>query len=348
MSSNGKSLNNYPGYAPLMDTFLGAIHCNLLLVSIELKIFDHLTKPRTSLNIAEKINGHPENIRRFLNALVSVDLLSKSDGIYCNTKLANNYLVSSERTYLGGMLLDLAQMQMQNSEDMKRLVLEGPPDLRPEQMIGREERWKQAAKNLVPYQKSGVASQAVAIISALPEFPAFRKMLDLGGGPGIIGQSIVSSHPHMTGVLFDLPMVVDAAESEIRNQGMENRMSILSGDYNIDSFGENYDLVWSSLNLYYAKNLTVLIRRIHESLNPGGIFVSFHEGLTDEKTSPPDFVLSRLAISLGGQELIFEQGEIASAMLDAGFQYVASRTVQTPHGPVDVDIARKAPQKSRT
>jgi len=348
MSSNGKSLNNYPGYAPLMDTFLGAIHCNLLLVATKLKVFDHLTKPCTSLNIAEKINGHPANIRRFLNALVAVDLLSKSDGIYCNTKLANNYLVSFEETYLGGMLLDLAQMQMQSSEDMKRLVLEGPPDLRPEQMLEREERWKQAAKNLVPYQKAGVACQAVAIVSALPEFPAFRKMLDLGGGPGIIGLSIVSSHPHMTGVLFDLPMVVGAAESEIRNQGMEDRMSVLSGDYNIDSFGEDYDLVWSSLNLYYAKNLTVLIRRIHESLNPGGIFVSIHEGLTDEKTSPPDFVLSRLALSLRGQELVFEQGEIASAMLDADFQSVASRTVRTPHGPVDADIARKAPQKSRT
>jgi predicted TPR repeat methyltransferase len=215
-------------------------------------------------------------------------------------------------------------------------------------MLEREERWKQAAKNLVPYQKAGVASQAVAIVSALPEFPAFRKMLDLGGGPGIIGQSIVSSHPHRTGGLFDLPMVVGAAESEIRNQGMEDQMSVLSGDYNIDFLGEDYDLVWSSLNLYYAKNLTALIRRIHESLNPGGVFVSFHEGLTDEKTSPPDFVLSRLALSLRGQELVFEQGEIASAMLDASFQSVASRTVLTPHGPVDVDIARKAPQKSRT
>ena len=348
MSSNEKSLNNYPGYAPLMDTFFGVIHCNLLLVATELKVFDHLIKPCTSLNIAEKINSHPENTRRFLNALVSVDLLSKSGGIYCNTELANNYLVSSGKTYLGGMLFNLAQMQMQNSEDMKRLVLEGPADLRPEQMLGREERWKQSAKNLVSYQKAGPACQAVAIVSALPEFPGFRKMLDFGGGPGIIGLSIVSSHPQMTGVLFDLPMVADAAESEIRKQGMEDRMSVLSGDYNIDSFGENYDLVWSSLNLYYARDLTALIRRIHESLNPGGIFVSFHEGLTDGKTSPREFVLSRLALSLGGQELVFEQGEIASAMLDADFRSVVSRTVRTPHGPVDVDIAREAPQKSRT
>lgn len=43
-----------------------------------------------------------------------------------------------------------------------------------------------------------------------------------------------------------------------------------------------------------------------------------------------------------GQAFYFDQGEIAASMLRCGVRSVRSRTVTTPMGDMDLDIARKA------
>jgi predicted TPR repeat methyltransferase len=57
-------------------------------------------------------------------------------------------------------------------------------------------------------ERAGYAQKAAEIVIELPEFPSFRKMLDLGGGLGIIGMAIVDAHSKMKGVIFDLSPVV--------------------------------------------------------------------------------------------------------------------------------------------
>jgi len=55
------------------------------------------------------------------------------------------------------------------------------------------ETWAQFAASMANAERAGAAQQAAMIVSDLPEFPAFKKMLDLGGGPGLIGIAIVAS-----------------------------------------------------------------------------------------------------------------------------------------------------------
>jgi len=51
--------------------------------------------------------------------------------------------------------------------------------------------------------------------SELQEFTSFKKMLDLGGGPGLVGIAIVASHLNKKGVIFDRPAIIKVAESFI-------------------------------------------------------------------------------------------------------------------------------------
>jgi len=48
-------------------------------------------------------------------------------------------------------------------------------------------------------------------------------------------------------------------------------------------------------------------------------------------------------VGLAGGDLMFDEGEIAQAMLRVGFRSVHSRAAEgaQPHGPVIIDIARK-------
>jgi hypothetical protein len=45
---------------------------------------------------------------------------------------------------------------------------------------------------------------------------------------------------------------------------------------------------------------------------------------------------------LSGQDIYFNQGFIADAMLRAGFKSVRSSTLDTIWGPMDLDVGRKA------
>ncbi|MBN2560933.1 MAG: methyltransferase [Phycisphaerae bacterium] len=319
----------------------GAIPARLLLTAIELKVFSHLTEPMSADSVASKIQSHPGSTRPFLDALAANELLSKRQGRYQNTPLADAFLVEGRPTYLGDVFRNLTEYMRPALESMTTLVREGQAPPRGFSDPSLEERETEIYAN---YQRAGRAQQAAAMVSKLPEFPQMTKMLDLGAGAGLIGLAIVAAHPTMTGVLFDRPDVVEVARQFISEYEMEGRVATIGGDYSTDAIGDGYDLVWTSYTLnFHRGDLDPIMRKIHAALNPGGVYASLAEGLSHERTKPATLVNAMLAHSLAGDDLTFDVGEIAQAMLRAGFRSVHSRQVEGGcwHGPAVVDIGRK-------
>jgi predicted O-methyltransferase YrrM len=326
---------------PLTHILYGAIPSKLLLTAIELKVFSHLTKPMSAESLAHQIGTHPENTRLFLNALTANGLLHKRDGRYGNTPVTSAFLVEGQPVYLGDVLANAAEWMRPALESMTALVKDGPPSSRGPMDPALRARETEIYAN---GQRAGPAQRAAAIVSKLPEFPHMHKMLDLGAGAGLIGLAIVAAHPTLTGMLFDRPDIVTVAQRFIREYEMEDRVAVLGGDYYQDSIGDGYDLVWTSYTLS-RDSLDPIIRKIHAALNPGGVYVSLAEGLTAERTQPTTAINGLLAVGLTSRrgDWIFEEGEIAQAMLRAGFRSVHSRVVEgpQPHGAAVVDVARK-------
>jgi predicted TPR repeat methyltransferase len=182
----------------------------------------------------------------------------------------------------------------------------------------------------------------VEVISKLPEFASFRKMLDLGGGPGLIGMAIVAAHPSMRCVVFDLPQMVKIAQSYIDESKMKDRMEVLGGDAFVDSIGGGYDLVLACSSVQgFKEKLGSTVKKVYDALDSGGVFVSYFTGLTHERTKPEIRVLELLPLALAGHDTSFDQGFVADSMLRVGFRSVRSRTLNTPWGPLELDIGRK-------
>lgn len=324
---------------------MGPVKMASLLTAIDLDLFD-LTEESspTAEEVAVALRSHGANTRLLLDTLTAMGLLTKRKGCYTNTDLAATFLVSPKPTWLGEMFVSMAALQHRELGNLKERVLNGPAPLSPEMNLNLKEKWAAATGYLANYQRAGMARDAVAWISSLPEFTGFSRMLDLGGGPGLVGISLVTAHPTLEGVLFDLPGVSDAAQGFIREYGLDHRMTAIAGDYNCDDFGSGYDLIWTSMNLYYVKGpLEAFMERLYNALNPGGVLVSFHEGLDRERTHPALPVITRLGVAMGGQDLSFDKGRLAQAMLSAGFSSVHSMEKPSPVGMMDLDIARKHP-----
>ena len=329
-------------FEDLYRMLIGPIKSKLLLTGIELKVFNHLSEPMSADTVAEALGTHSENTRLFLDGLAASDLLEKNDGLYQNTAVTQAFLVDGSPTFLGQMFISMQSQYYSNLNGLSNLVKEGPPPPSPEADIGSEEMWVQLAVDMAASERVWLGQQAVDIASGLSEFPSFQKMLDLGGGPGLVGIAIVAAHPSMKGVIFDRPAIVKVAETFIKEYEMEGRIEVLAGDYNQDSIGAGYDLIWASNTLNFAKHsMDSLTKKIYDALNPGGVFIVLHEGLTNERTKPDIMVLSMITMSLMGQDMCFDQSEIADSMLRAGFKSVRSRTLDAPWGAADLDIGRK-------
>lgn len=246
-------------FEELYRLLVAPIRSKLLLTGINLKVFNHLSELRSAEAVAEVIGTHPENTRLFLDGLAASDLVVKRDGLYQNTPVTQAFLVEECPTYLGLVFADQFQMNHPLLNDLPKLVNEGPPPALPEADMNSEEMCMKFTAAHACSEHAGIAQQVSEVVSGLPEFSSFRKMLDLGGGPGLIGIAAVAAHPSMNGIIFDRPSIVKVAETFIREYGMNGRVDVLGGDYFRDSIGEGYDLVLASDNLYYDKDETDLI-----------------------------------------------------------------------------------------
>lgn len=337
---------------PLYEMVYAKIKTQLVMTGIRLGVHDHLETPASAGELARRLELEPVNAGFFLNGLAALGLLEKKQGLYRNTRLSSTFLVSGLPTYLGEGFLMQETMQGMMVKDLDAMLKKetkepAGPDINgpcPEtEHLRSEEEWGRFAGTMANSVRAGVAQQMAGQVSALPEFPGFKKMLDLGSGPGIYGIAMVAAHPTMTGVLFDRKPSMDAARTFIREYGMEDRVTVMPGDYNTDAIGAGYDLIWASSTLNFAQpDLGPVMDKIYQALNPGGVFINFSEGLTHESTRPAFFVLCTMAWSMQNRPLkAFDQGVIADAMLNAGFRSVRSRTPETCWGPMDLDIARK-------
>ena len=322
-------------FGDLYRMVVAPVRSKLLLTGIELKVFNQLSEPKSADAVAQAIGTHPRNTGVFLDSLTAIDLLQKKNGLYRNSPITQAFLVEDSPTYLGALLQMLhSQISLEN---LSKLIKEGPPPT-PEMTFSEE----MFAQELASSELAGNAQIMVDVVSELPEFPSFRKMLDLGGGPGLIGMAVVAAHPSMKGVIFDLPPMVKVAETFIREYGMEDRMEVLGGDGFRDSIGEGYDLVLACSSLQgYKDKLDSVVKKVYDALNPSGVFISYFYGLTHERTKPEICVLTLLSMALAGHDTGFDQGFVADSMLRVGFKSVRSRTLNTPWGPIELDIARK-------
>ncbi|MDR2821259.1 MAG: class I SAM-dependent methyltransferase [Desulfovibrio sp.] len=180
----------------------------------------------------------------------------------------------------------------------------------------------------------------------LPGAKDFSRMLDLGGGHGVFSLYAAELLPSLKVQVFDSPAVLKVAQQYIEEYSLQDRVSILSGNYLSDTLDDGYDLILASctLNLTLAERTTGhVVRKIYNALKPGGYFVSLHDSWPDFSEANPLFPVEYPVYSLlSGAPVNMPRGFIASLALECGFQTVQSKELCLNAGILALDVARKA------
>jgi hypothetical protein len=319
----------------------GTIRSWLLISAVEFDVFSLTAEEKTAGEIAAALQTHEGNTELYVNALCSLGLLRKKDGAYLNTELSDTFLVKGRETYIGGILLLNEQWNIQSKEQMKGLVKSGPlPKQEAADYSG--DYFAEHVRAMRNFSRSGTSQLVAKEIGKLPEFPSMKKMLDLGGAHGMDTIALAMKNPSLRGIVFDMPAVVKITEEIIAEYGIEERVSTMGGDYAADPIGSGYDLIYAKATINFFKdNFVPIFKKVHEALNPGGLFLSIHDGLTEENTQPDDMVISWLSTSLSSVDFSLSREAIPSAMLEAGFKSVQTKPFSFPMGTMDMGTGRK-------
>ena len=316
-------------------------------LAMKTRLFDQLTQPMSLAELAEAKGFDPVATEPFLEVLRSMGLVELKDGKYVNHPQTSLFFSSGSAlshlpTYHGmmGMLNGIL-------DNLETVLSEGGENLR-EELAGQrhvdgDEHWSKTARALL----GGGLHQAQLLLpqlKAMPEWGSFKKMMDLGGGPGAYCMVFVSEHPHMRGVVFDQPGVAAEADKIAAGFGLGDRVTAQGGNYLNDAeLGGGYDFIWSCATLFFAKDqLTTLFEKIHRALNPGGVFASYHPSLGGDGRESWEMVVGYAPHAMLGLDMRFYGDDIARAMLEAGFQSVQSKELRSIHGMQRLDLGRKA------
>jgi O-methyltransferase domain len=75
---------------------------------------------------------------------------------------------------------------------------------------------------------SAIEAQAVADAY---DFSAIDTLVDVGGGHGLLLATILTNYPRLSGVVFELPFVLDGARELLAEHGVADRCATIGGDF---------------------------------------------------------------------------------------------------------------------
>ena len=284
-----------------MDKIIGKIlqgyqPACVVIAANELKLFDQLKQPSTASHVAETLNLDSEATERLLNALTSLEIITKDKQTYHLPEAAHEYLTSGGNHSL--------QQWIQLSADLypiwgqlSTFIRSGILIKSLMEMLGGDPHKMRAFTDAM-HDKALKATWMIA--REIPVGDA-KTMLDIGGGPGTYSLEWCKLHNHLKATVFDIAPVLEVSKNYIESYGLQDRVDTKPGDFHKDDLGDSqYDLVLMAniLHMYDADISKALVAKAVKAVKPGGRIVIHGFCTNEDQTGPMDDTLFSLNIGM--------------------------------------------------
>ena len=215
----------------LLDGFLTT---QLLYVAAKLGVADVLADgPRTGAEVAEAVGADPELLTRVLRGLALEDVLEERDGRRFALTEVGACLRSDVAGSLRGPAVVRGELYYQAAAGTLAAVRHGGTAF--EQVYG-DRFFDYLARH--PEQEatfqasmSGRAEQEAGDVVAAYDFGGLGRLVDVGGGYGILLGAVLRAAPELQAVLVDQPGVVEQARRRLEAEGVAGRCELVAGDF---------------------------------------------------------------------------------------------------------------------
>ncbi len=297
-----------------------------VLTAIELDVFTAIGDGARAPDVAAGIAADPRATEMLLNAVVSLGILTKADGVFYNTGMSAMYLSDRSPQSRRSALMHTVHMWERWSTLTEAVRTGTAAD------VGQRTSWGgQWVESFIAAMHSRAESTAASLVEAVGT-AGIRRLLDIGGGSGAYSIAFAQADPNLQAEILDLPQVLSIANRHIQAAGLSHRVTTREGDLRKDSFGEGYDLILLSAICHMLRpdENRDLFRRAFRALAPGGRMIVRDHLLTPDKTAPREgalFSLNMLSGTEGGASYSAE--EYRAWMEEAGFTGIRQIGPQT-------------------
>jgi hypothetical protein len=188
--------------------------------------------PKSIEELAEAGHSHGPSMTRFLQALTSLQFFAEDiTGKFRQTALSDTLRRDHSESIRPSAMMLGAHFVREPSGALEQTVRTGEPAF--ERLCGAP-FFEYLAGHLEDAAAFNAAmSSAPAYVAAIVgayDFSKLERIVDMGGGHGLLLAAILSANPRLRGVLHDLPSVV-AGASALRQEPISHRSEIIGRDF---------------------------------------------------------------------------------------------------------------------
>ena len=166
-------------------------------------------------------------------------------------------------------------------------------------------------------------------LANLLDLQGVRRLLDLGGGSGVVSFALLRKQSALTAVVVDHQTVCDTGREIASENGLEHRVAYLAADFLRDDLPTGFEMVMLCDVGAFSE---ALFRKIRDALTTNGRLVVVDKFAPTETDPPPSRLAGAFLASLEkpAQSVRFTTAEMAQARLQqVGFRDVSETSV--PH-----------------
>jgi (2Fe-2S) ferredoxin/SAM-dependent methyltransferase len=310
-------------------TLRGYMESRALLTALELDIFTAVGNGATAAEVAQKISTHPRATEMLLNALASMGMLLKQQGVFHDTPVTARYFAEGSKDNARPGLIHTANIwhRWSNLTDCVR----AGTAVGHQEMAERDNDW---TKPFIAAMHRNAAERTPLVVQAVGTGPAER-LLDVGGGSAAYSIAFAKANEKLHATVLDLPPVLPLAQGHINAAGLAGRVETRAGDLRRDPLGKGFTLVLVSAicHMLSPEENQDLLRRCFEALAPQGRVVIQDFILEPDKTAPRHAALFALNMLVGTEAgSTYSHEEYSAWMRGAGFEEVRHLRLPGPSG----------------
>jgi hypothetical protein len=281
---------NAPGSAPtpdhILQTGLAFWASKVLLSAVEMRVFTELAHgPENFEALSGRLGLHPRSARDFLDALVALGFLQRTDSTYSNTPATDLYLDRRKPTYIGG-LLEMANHRLYGHWGrLTEAVRTGKAqselgDGGFEALYADPARLREFLSAM-----SGISRGTARAIAAKFPWSNYSSFVDVGTAQGDTAAQIALAHPHLSGTGFDLPQVGPIFEEYAESHGLTCRLRFAPGSFFEDPLPQADVVIMGHILHDWSLDVKrTLIRKAYNAIPEGGAFIVFEAIIDDDRS----------------------------------------------------------------
>jgi hypothetical protein len=224
-----------PPAAQLMQMIFGFVTTQAISVAARLNLADLLNDGAKNVDeLAQATDTQPRALYRILRALASVGIFAEDDaGRFSLTALAQPLRSNTPDSLRDFSIFIGADWHWRAWGDLFGSAQSGLPAF--ERIYGKA-YFDYLGENAGPAQvfndaMTSISTAASAAIVDGYDFTGVKKLVDVGGGHGMLLCSILEKYPQMNGMLIDAPSVIAGTKEAIEAHGLSKRCEAVGGDF---------------------------------------------------------------------------------------------------------------------